>query len=131
MRPLPRARRRISAGNPPRLHAGLHDVRCQYWDTDAGPGDLDLPDAFVGTNFTSEVLVSRHGKFVYAANRLHHTIAVLAVGGNDELTRLGETWTRGDYSRNFNIEPSGRFMYVCNHRGDSVTTFRVEGVAAR
>ena len=86
-----------------------------------------LPPAFVGTNFTSEILVSSNGKFVYAANRLHDTIAVFAVGGNGELTLLDETWTRGDYPRNFNIEPNGRFMYVCNHRGDSITTFRLTG----
>jgi len=30
-------------------------------------------------------------------------------------------------TRNFNIEPSGRFMYVCNHRGDAITTFRLTG----
>jgi 6-phosphogluconolactonase len=86
-----------------------------------------LPPAFVGTNFTSEILVSGSGKFVYAANRLHDTIAVLAVGSNGRLTLLDETWTRGDYPRNFNIEPNGRFMYVCNHRGDSITTFRLTG----
>jgi len=86
-----------------------------------------LPAAFVGTNFTSEVLVSRDGRFVYAANRLHDTIAVFAVGSSGALTRLDETWTRGDYPRNFNIEPSGKFMYVCNHRGDSITTFRLTG----
>jgi 6-phosphogluconolactonase (cycloisomerase 2 family) len=85
-----------------------------------------LPPAFVGTNFTSEVMLSRDGRFVYAANRLHDTIAVFAVGPNGRVTRLGEQWTRGDYPRSFNIEPSGRFMYVCNHRGDSITTFRVE-----
>jgi 6-phosphogluconolactonase len=86
-----------------------------------------LPKAFVGTNFTSEVLVSQDGKFVYAANRLHDTIAVFSVGGSGALTLLDETWTRGDYPRNFNIEPSGRFMYVCNHRGDSITTFQLMG----
>jgi 6-phosphogluconolactonase (cycloisomerase 2 family) len=86
-----------------------------------------LPSAFVGTNFTSEVLVSADGKFVYAANRLHDTIAVFAVGPSGELARIDETWTRGDYPRNFNIEPTGKFMYVCNHRGDSITTFRLNG----
>ncbi|HEV8633647.1 MAG TPA: lactonase family protein [Chloroflexota bacterium] len=86
-----------------------------------------LPPAFVGTNFTSEVMVSADGRFVYAANRLHDTIAVFAVGPTGAPTLLGEQWTRGDYPRSFNIEPTGRFMYVCNHRGDSITTLSVEG----
>ena len=85
-----------------------------------------LPDAFVGTNFTSEVMVSQDGRFVYAANRLHDSIAVFAVDGTGLLTRVGEEWTRGDYPRNFNIEPTGKFLYACNHRGDSITTFRID-----
>src|SRR5262249_33202406 len=80
-----------------------------------------------GTNFTSEVMVSRDGRFVYAANRLHDTIAVFAIGPNGRATLLGEEATRGDYPRSFGIEPSGRFMYVCNHRGDSITTVRLDG----
>jgi 6-phosphogluconolactonase len=86
-----------------------------------------LPAAFVGTNFTSEVAVSRNGRFVYAANRLHDTIAVFAIGPNGRVRLLGEEWTRGDYPRSFGIEPTGRFMYVCNHRGDSVVTLRIDG----
>jgi 6-phosphogluconolactonase len=84
-----------------------------------------LPDEFVGTNFTSEVLVSQDGKIVYAANRLHDTIASFSIDHNGALTLVGEEWTRGDYPRSFNIDPNGQFMYVCNHRGDSVTTYRV------
>jgi 6-phosphogluconolactonase (cycloisomerase 2 family) len=101
---------------------------------DAGSGSLSpvqelstLPPAFVGTDFTSEVRVSDDGRFVYAANRLHDTVATFAVGPTGALTRLGEEWTRADYPRSFTIEPSGKFLYVCNHRGDSITTFRLEG----
>lgn len=85
-----------------------------------------LPAAFVGTNFTSEVIISRDGRFVYAANRLHDTVAVFAIDGTGKPTLIGETWTRGDYPRNINIEPTGNFLYACNHRGDSITTFRVD-----
>jgi 6-phosphogluconolactonase (cycloisomerase 2 family) len=86
-----------------------------------------LPAGFAGTNFTSEVMVSPDGRFVYAANRLHDTIAVFEIGRDGRVRLLGEEWTRGDYPRSFGIEPSGRYMYVCNHRGDAVTTFRIEG----
>ncbi len=85
-----------------------------------------VPPAFVGTNFTSEIRVSADGKFVYGANRLHDTIAWFRVEPSGNLERLGEVWTRGDYPRSFTIDPTGRFMYVCNHRGDSVTIFKVD-----
>jgi 6-phosphogluconolactonase (cycloisomerase 2 family) len=81
---------------------------------------------FAGTNFTSEVMVSSDGKFVYAANRLHDTIAVFSIGPEGKLTWASETWTRGDYPRHFNIDPTGNFLYVCNQRSDAITTFRVD-----
>ena len=86
-----------------------------------------LPEGFVGTNFTSEIMVSPNGSFLYAANRLHDTIAIFSIerGGHPEL--IDEEWTRGDYPRSFNIDPTGRYMYVCNQRSDAVTTFKVLG----
>jgi 6-phosphogluconolactonase (cycloisomerase 2 family) len=84
-----------------------------------------LPKGFAGTNFTSEVLVSPDGKFVYAANRLHDTITVFAIGQEGMLTWVREVWTRGDYPRSFNIDPTGNFLYACNQRSDAVTTFRI------
>jgi len=86
-----------------------------------------LPEGFVGTNFTSEIMVSPNGSFIYAANRLHDTIAIFSIdrAGHPEL--IDEEWTRGDYPRSFNIDPSGRYMFVCNQRSDAVTTFKVDG----
>jgi 6-phosphogluconolactonase (cycloisomerase 2 family) len=83
-----------------------------------------LPKGFAGTNFTSEVIASVDGRFVYAANRLHDTIAQFAVGDGGRLAYVGETWTRGDYPRSFSIDPSGRFLYTCNQRSDAICSFR-------
>ena len=84
-----------------------------------------LPKGFKGTNFTSEVLIAPGGKFLYAANRLHDSIAWFAIGGDGTLKLIGEEWTRGDYPRSFNIDPTGKFLYSCNQRADAITTFRV------
>ena len=102
------------------------------FDYDAAHGRLtprqtisSLPKGFAGTNFTSEVLISQDTKFLYAANRLHDTIAWFSIAQNGELTFAGEEWTRGDYPRSFNIDPTGNFLYSCNQRSDAVATFRV------
>ncbi len=84
-----------------------------------------LPKGFAGTNFTSEIAISKDARFVYAANRLHDTIAWFAIAPNGTLTLAGEEWTRGDYPRSFTIDPSGKFLYSCNQRGDAVACFRV------
>ena len=46
-------------------------------------------------------------RFVYAANRLHDTIAWFSIGDGGSLTFAGEEWTRGDYPRSFSIDPTG------------------------
>jgi 6-phosphogluconolactonase (cycloisomerase 2 family) len=84
-----------------------------------------LPKGFTGTNFTSEVAISPDGRFVYAANRLHDSIAYFAIASDGRLSFAGEEWTRGDYPRSFTIDPSGNFLYSCNQRADAVATFRV------
>ena len=84
-----------------------------------------LPKGFVGTNFTSEVMISADGAFLYAANRLHDSIAWFPISTAGTLAFGGEEWTRGDYPRSFNIDPTGNFLYCCNQRGDAITTFRV------
>ncbi len=83
-----------------------------------------LPKDFAGTDFTSEIVISPDGRFVYAANRLHDTIAWFAIDSDGKLSWTGEEWTRGDYPRSFTIDPSGDFLYSCNQRSDAIACFR-------
>ena len=103
------------------------------FDYDAAQGRLtarqtisSLPPGFAGSNFCSEILGSADGRFVYAGNRLHDSIAIFAVGKTGALTFVGEEWTRGNYPRSFNFDPTGRFLYCCNQRADNVAVFRVD-----
>lgn len=101
------------------------------FDYDARAGRLEarqtistLPPGFAGSNFCSEILVSANGKFVYAGNRLHDSIGIFAVGEEGRLTYVEETWTRGNYPRSFNFDPTGQFLYCCNQRGDNIAVFK-------
>ena len=85
-----------------------------------------LPPGFAGSNFCSEIMVSSDGKYVYAGNRLHDSIGIFSIGPNGELTFVGEEWTRGNYPRSFNFDPSGEFLYCCNQRGDNIAVFQVD-----
>jgi 6-phosphogluconolactonase (cycloisomerase 2 family) len=84
-----------------------------------------LPSGFAGTNYTSEIAVSPDARFVYAANRLHDTIAWFSIAADGTLRFAGEEPTRGDYPRFFTFDPSGRFVYCCNQRADAIVSFRV------
>jgi 6-phosphogluconolactonase (cycloisomerase 2 family) len=71
-------------------------------------------------------VVSHDGRFLYAGNRLHDSISYFSIGDNGTLTFVDEEWTRGDYPRSFNFDPTGTFLYCCNQRADVITTFRVD-----
>jgi 6-phosphogluconolactonase len=103
------------------------------FDYDARSGRLTtrqtistLPTGVAGSNFCSEILVSRDGRYVYAGNRLHDSVAIFSVGSDGRLTYVGEEWTRGDYPRSFSFDPTGRFFYCCNQRADAIAMFRVD-----
>ena len=103
------------------------------FDYDADNGGLTprqtistLPAGFAGSNFCSEILVSADGKFVYAGNRLHDSISIFAIGADGALSFVADEWTRGNYPRSFNFDPTGAFLYCCNQRGDNVAVFRVD-----
>lgn len=133
----------LRAGDGPRHFAFHPNGRWLYclqeeastlavFDYDAGRGRLTakqtlstLPKGFAGTDFTSEVVVSADGRFVYAANRLHDSIAWFTVAPAGTLTLAGEEWTRGDYPRSFTIDPGGHYLYSCNQRSDAIACFRV------
>ncbi|MBI2478965.1 MAG: lactonase family protein [Planctomycetia bacterium] len=92
---------------------------------------IGLPPGFAGSNFCSGILVSADGRFVYAGNRLHDSIGIFSVGETGELKFVGAEWTRGNYPRSFNFDPTGKFFYSCNQRGDNIAVFRVDRISGR
>jgi len=104
-----------------------------WFDYDARSGRLTplqtistLPPGFAGSNFCSEILISADGRFVYAGNRLHDSIAVFSIGPDGRLAYVGEEWSRGNYPRSFNFDPTGQFLHCCNQRADNIAVFRVD-----
>ena len=53
-----------------------------------------LPPGFAGTSFASEILIAPNGRFLYAANRLHDTIAAFAIqaGGSWRVSARPRRW---------------------------------------
>ncbi|MEC5128607.1 lactonase family protein [Verrucomicrobiales bacterium BCK34] len=84
-----------------------------------------LPTGYAGSNFCSGIMLSEDGRFVYVGNRLHDSIGIFAVAENGELSFVADEWTRGNYPRSFNFDPTGKFLYSCNQRADHIAAFRV------
>jgi 6-phosphogluconolactonase len=86
-----------------------------------------LPREFGGDNTCAHVQVAPSGRFVYASNRGHDSLAVY--GADPRTGRLrcvGHAPTQGRTPRQFEIDPTGRFLLVANQDSDAVVTFRID-----
>lgn len=88
-----------------------------------------LPQGFAGTNFAADLLASADGRFLYALNRLHDSIAVFALAADGAPRLIAHEWTRGSYPRNARCSPCGRWLYVCNQRSDHVAVFALDAAS--
>jgi 6-phosphogluconolactonase (cycloisomerase 2 family) len=87
-----------------------------------------LPRGFAGTSYGSDLVLSRDGRFLYAANRLHDSIVCLTAV---DLDLVGHTPTEGSYPRTLAIDPAGRFLYAMNQRSDAITIFELDARTGR
>lgn len=102
-----------------------------HWDAATGALHAEqvarsTPPGFAGTSFASEILIAPDGKTLYAANRLHDTIAVFSIDDSGHLAWQSETPTGGDYPVQCRIDPAGRFFFACNRRSDVLTSFLID-----
>src|SRR5947207_16026531 len=79
-----------------------------------------LPKDFSGVDNSAEIEVDARGKFLYASNRGHDSIAVFAIGRDGKLSMIETTPTTGKTPRNFKIDPTGAFLLAANQNSDSI-----------
>jgi 6-phosphogluconolactonase len=89
-----------------------------------------LPDDFVGRNDDAEIYVHPNGKWLFASNRGHDTIAVFAISPTDgTLKHTGEYPTGGKEPRHFAIDPTGKFLLAENQNSNSIAVFRIDATS--
>jgi 6-phosphogluconolactonase len=142
----------VKAGSGPRHLAFRPDGRFAYvinelsmtltafrWDAEKGaltevatisslPPGVGVASGFSG----AEVVAHPSGRFVYASNRGHDTIAVFALDAASGAPRLVENVpTGGQIPRGFNLDPAGRFLLVGNQQSDTVVVFAIDPASGR
>lgn len=86
-----------------------------------------LPSHFSGNNTAAEIGLHPNGKFLYASNRGHDSMAVFAVNqASGELSLVEHQPTRGRTPRFFSLDPTGRWLLAENQASDSVVVFAVD-----
>ncbi len=86
-----------------------------------------LPNDFTGRNDDAEIEVHPSGKFLYASNRGHESIAVFAIdSGKGTLTTVEIASTQGKEPRSFEIDPTGNLLFAANQKSDNIVVFRID-----
>lgn len=86
-----------------------------------------LPADFSGRNDDAEIAVHPNGKWLFASNRGHDTIAVFSIDpktGN--LTKVGDFPTAGKEPRHFTVDPTGKYLLAENQNSNTIVVFRID-----
>lgn len=83
-----------------------------------------IPADFDENNQGSAIHISSDGRFVYAGNRGHNSIAVYSVDQNSgELTFVEHTSTEGNWPRDFVLDPTEKFLVATNEKSHNLVLF--------
>jgi len=75
----------------------------------------------------SEIRVHPSGRFLYAANRGHDSIAAFQIDPDSgELTFIEREAVRGSHPRNFNIDPTGKWLLAAGRDSNTISLFRID-----
>ncbi|MBP1678490.1 MAG: pgl 2 [Bacteroidetes bacterium] len=86
-----------------------------------------LPPSFTADNTCADIHVHPTGRFVYASNRGHDSIAVFVRNSSTgSLKAVQHQSTLGKTPRNFTIDPTGRFLLVANQQSDSLVVMNID-----
>ena len=85
-----------------------------------------LPPDFTGENTCSQIHIHPSGRFVYASNRGHDSIAGFAIDpASGLLTAIGQAATE-KMPRAFNLDPRGRFLYAAGQESGRLAAYRID-----
>ncbi len=92
-----------------------------------------LPAGFMVTDpdRAAEIRVHPNGRFVYASNRGHDSIAVFAVNADGTLKLVEITASGGGHPRNFELSPDGSWLVCANRDSNNLVVFKVDAATGR
>src|SRR4029453_2721749 len=83
----------------------------------------------------SDIRIHPTGKLLYSSNRLgggHDSLALFTVDADSgRMSRADVVEIGGSGHREFNIEPSGKFLFFCNNQWNDVISFAIDGETGR
>ena len=85
-----------------------------------------LPEGYNEPNTCSQIHITPSGKFLYAPNRGHNSVASFGVdAATGRLTATGRVATE-PVPRAFNVDPLGRFVYVAGLDSGRIASYQID-----
>ncbi len=84
-----------------------------------------LPKGFTGESSTAEIRIHPQNGHLYVSNRGHDSIASFEIGKDGKLTFIETTPSGGHIPRNFNFDPTGKWLLAAHQDSDNITVFEV------
>ncbi|WP_119845299.1 lactonase family protein [Reichenbachiella sp. MSK19-1] len=83
-----------------------------------------LPENIEGDSYCADIHISDDGRYLYASNRGHNSIAIFSVDEETgALARIANEPVQGDWPRNFCLTPDNKHILVANQKSDNITVF--------
>jgi 6-phosphogluconolactonase len=91
-----------------------------------------LPEDYDGPNTCAEIGIHPSGKYVYASNRGHDSVVLLAVDPEKgTLSYVAEQSSGGKTPRHFGIHPAGTHLAIANQNSDTLLLCRIDEANGR
>ena len=139
--PKPEASIAVPAGSGPRFGEFdkpgknfylIHEIGSQVRHYSYEDGQLKareiastLPEDFTGENICADLHITPDGKWLYASNRGHDSLACFKLDGEGCMECAGIYPCGGRPPRNFAIDPTGTYLLVGNQDSDQIAVFEI------
>lgn len=90
-----------------------------------------LPSGYDGKNSCAQIRMHPSGRFLYAPNRGHNSIACFAVDASTGLLTPTGHAAAEPVPRAFNLDADGNFLYAAGLESGRLTAFRIDGDTGR
>lgn len=85
-----------------------------------------IPESFTANNQCADIHYSPDGKYLYASNRGHNSVAVFAIDENTMEAQLIQWMEKAiNWPRNFALSPDGNYLLVANQEANQISIYTI------
>lgn len=113
----------------------VNEIGCSItvYNRDLSSGQLSdiqtistLPKGFTDTNKCADIHISPNGKYLYASNRGHESIAAFEIESTTGKISLINIYPTVNTPREFDLDPTGQYLYAAGESSDDVACYKIQ-----